>query len=625
MTDRQWTGHFLKGNASNQRPSNFVFVHCETTQEKVNHVKPYIRHKLHTGVAVAVEWRKHRGMREKWFTFVHADVFWSWLCEWQKKRHTLWVVMHDAFRNLNILNLWEQMEDERYQTWKPGREYRDPRTGEMRKSEPWVGMKAIEGKPFHLETEGPKGRVNFTDIRNYYPCSLEKLRESMELTVDLNDKICELYEPECLQCANCTEVIKLAYLRLLERWEKEKNGNWQFSASGLAWSNYRHKFMHEPVAIHNHAEALHLEWECYNGGETRCWFRGRVDKPLVHYDVNSLYPYVMLDNMYPTALIDHFKGDCYDKLSTYIDKYCTAAEVTLNSEVDCYPYRDGGKIIYPVGVFRTVLCGPELLRAYDSGHINAVHSLSIYTGGNIFSPYVLHWWSEKYLCKKKGDKAGELFAKLMLNSLPAKFAQRSPMWVDNGEIPVVKPWRVFPWKDPLTGTVYPARSVGWQGQYLSGRKPTENDFPLIFAYVTAYARGYMRALRKSIPKHLLYYQDTDSLILSDCSVECIADANWRIGTGIGQLKVIGTYQSAEFRGPKNYTVDSKNVIAGVKAEDLAHSSTEFSGLREERSSSLFMRPHDGSHRAVVVDLSLPGTTAGQQYDEHGWAIPVRLP
>ena len=186
VNNRTWGGHVLRRNAANQRPSMFVFVHCETTEEKINDVKPYIRHKLHTGVAVAVEWRRGRAMREKWFTFQNADLFWAWLPEWQRKSRVCWVAMHDAFRTLTILNLWELMEGSLYQTWKPGHNYKDPRTGKIRKSEPWNGMKAIDGKPFHLETEGPRGRCNFTDVRNYYPTTLTEICESVGIRYKLN-------------------------------------------------------------------------------------------------------------------------------------------------------------------------------------------------------------------------------------------------------------------------------------------------------------------------------------------------------------------------------------------------------------------------------------------------------
>jgi hypothetical protein len=612
-------------NHADQRPSMFVFLHCESTRERVNHVKPFVRHKLHTGVACAVEWRRNRGMREKWFTFVHNDVFWSWLPEWQKHNRTVWVVMHNAYRTLTLLDLWGLIEDGHYPSWRAGRKYRDPKTRAIKQSEPWRGLKAIDGRPFHLETEGPRGRVNFTDVKNFYPMSLEELRGSMEFPVGLNDAMKEYDELKEIQCTHCTEIIKETYLRLVERWEREKNGNWQFSNGGLAWSNYRHKFMEEKIMLHQHPQAMALEEACYIGGETRCWFRGRVDRPLIEYDVNSMYPYVMLNNVYPTALIDYYEGDCYDKMRAYIGKYCTVADVTLDCDVDHYPLRRGGCTLFPVGAFRTVLCGPELLSAVERCHVKKVHSLAIYTCGNIFTYYVLHWWEEKARCKRKGDQAGELFAKLMLNSLPAKFAQKTPQWVDNNLIDVVRPWSYFQWKAPGSTTVYPARSVGWQGQFCLERKPTENAFPLIFAYVTAYAREYMRELRKSIPRHLLYYQDTDSLILSDCSIECIADSNWRVGTGIGQLREKGRYSSATFRGPKNYTVDDKLVISGVKADDIHHSDTEHTGLREERASSLFRRPHHGEHRELITDLILPGCNYHQQYDSEGWALPIKLP
>jgi hypothetical protein len=251
--------------------------------------------------------------------------------------------------------------------------------------------------------------------------------------------------------------------------------------------------------------------------------------------------------------------------------------------------------------------------------------MALYTHAAIFKRYVLEWWHRKEVAHRKGDEASEKFAKLMLNSLPAKFAQRTPVWETDDRIEVVQPWKVFPWKDPSTGVCHSARSLGWVGQVQRHRKPTENAFPAIYSYVTSYARERMRLLRLLFPPKTVYYQDTDGIIV-DGSAELPADSEY-VGSGLGQLRIVdnGRYNSAEFRGLKNYTIDGRHVIAGIRKKDLHLGNMKWNGERFERTSHLFCRNPDGTLRAYPIDIDTPGCDSEGGVGADGWTFPVKLP
>lgn len=624
MSNQSWFGHYIRKNHANSRPQTFVFVDVETRQTEIGGTKPYVKHELELGVACAVTWKKGRQQKEEWYDFEYAAHFWGWLGQWQSKKKVLWVVAHNAQFDFTILGLWKHIENGYYATKRAGRTYTDSRTGESRMSEPWNGLLAIEGCPFQVETEGPRGRVNFSDLQNYYQCSLAEIGRTVGLAKGSWDDVKEDRTSLREYCKNDVEILRLAYLGLVEKWEKENNGNWQFSAAGLAYSNFRHCHMAEQIAIHSHANAMSLEWDSLYGGEVRCWFRGKVNRPLVHYDVNSLYPSVMRDEVYPTALVDVAYNPSVDYAASLIDRFACVAEVDIETADSVYPLRVCGKITFPIGKFRTTLAGPEILAAVDGRDIKHFHAIALYTHGSIFKGYVLRWWAEKQIAQRNRDKAAEKFAKLMLNSLPAKFAQRTPVWEADANVDVVRPWKSFPWRDPKTGVMYSARSVGWVGQVMRHRVPTEHSFPAIYAYVTAYARERMRFLRSFVPSGNLYYQDTDSLIVSRECVDAGSIPADLIGDGLGQLRIVGEYDWAEFRGPKNYTLPDRHVISGVRQRDQMVAPMVWAGTRFERTSALFRRDPDSTLREHSVNIDTPGCESEGGCGTDGWTIPVKL-
>ncbi len=625
MNRQPWFGHYLKRNESCQRPQNYVFVDVETSQEVIKSTPIYTKHTLKLGVACSVTWKKGREPQEQWLDFEYAVHFWEWLKKWQKKKQVLWVVAHNAQFDFTILGLWNLIEDGTYATRRKGKPYTDSRTGKSRIADDWFGLAAIDGVPFHVETVSPVRRVNFTDLFNFYQCPLEAIGRAVGVTKGKWDDVRQSDTDLRFYCHNDVEILKRAYLGLVQLWEQENNGNWQFSAAGLAYSHYRHKYMDEKIAVHNHDGALRLEWDALYGGELRSWFRGRAPCPVVHYDVNSLYPSVMVDQVYPTALVDVIERPNRNKFRKLVEQYAAVAEVELATGIDNYPVRIKGKICYPIGKFCTTLAGPELLAALENRHIVGCKRMAIYTYAPIFKRYVLEWWAQKKVAKFKGDVAGEKFAKLMLNSLPAKFAQRTPQWVTEKKVDVVRPWKTFPWKDPATGTLYPARSIGWIGQVCKHRVATEHAFPAIYAYVTSYAREYMRQLRKMIPPSCLYYQDTDAFIVDK---QCLQSGDFpmhAIGDDIGQLRLVGEYNEAIFRGPKNYTLDGRHVIAGIRKRDIEIANMKFSAERFERLSAIFCREPDATIRTHTMDIDTPGSDSEGGLRVDGFTRPIVLP
>ena len=224
----------------------------------------------------------------------------------------------------------------------------------------------------------------------------------------------------------------------------------------------------------------------------------------------------------------------------------------------------------------------------------------------------------------RSDSARSDVCKLMMNSLPGKFAQRNPTWRFCSRIEVTRPWKAFPWRDPQTGCVYSARSIGWHGQYADEREDAANCFPAIGAFLTAYGRERMRYLRSLLPERTVYYQDTDSLLVNaDCLVVWKALRGLE-GQDLGLLRTIGRYNSVTIRGPKNYSCDGKHTIAGVKLSDDELGPNAWTGIRFESGSQIVIREPDWTVRTWRVNFDTPGTCLEGGYGEGGWYYPMQI-
>lgn len=619
-----WFGHAIGRNHACQRPSHFVFVSVETRQTEVKTKQPHTRHELKSGAACHVAWKKKRGQKETWFQFTENKQWWDWLKQWQRAKSVVWVVAFDALFDFTILGLWSEIEVKHYAVDRPARDYHDPVKNTQVVSSPWRGLLAIDGRPFHIETQGEAGRVNFTDLGNYYPCRFTEI-EGMVSSGQVEDiTVNKQVGLEQGLVSARVKTIKSAYLGLVKQWESDDNGNWKLSAAGLAWSNYRHRHGGGETIVHHHAAARDLEWQSYVGGEVRCYYRGNPGVAIAHYDVNSLYPYVMATYDYPTELIDHIVCPNLPIVQSISERYGIIIDCTLETDIDAYPARNNHRTVYPVGRFRCVLCGPEAIGALRSNSVVSVHAIAYYRMAKLFESYCQEWYERKRRAQEIGDVATTAFCKMMLNSLQGKFAQRTPVWETDSKIDVIRPWTTFPYRNPDTHQISPARSVGWLGQRVVQRRDKKHAFPAISAYICAYARSYMRGFRSHIPPSVVFYQDTDSLML-DASHDVTSGSNpLPISNDMGGFRQIGVYKSVIFRGPKNYETDSKRVVAGIKESDLRIGESHYVGSRIERTSAVVSREPDCTIREKTQHFDTPGTCNEGGYGDDGWSYPLIL-
>lgn len=171
----------------------------------------------------------------------------------------------------------------------------------------------------------------------------------------------------------------------------------------------------------------------------RAYYGGRTEvfKPVLidgyHYDVNSLYPYVMKQNRFPVGYYDHLYGeDAKNNFRFWRRRRRGAgiaeATVKVPHDMNIPPLptrvefgRLSNKLLFPVGTLEGVWTYEELVKAEELGcEVEVKEVVYWYKTAAIFEDFVSYWEE----VKTNSEGAKRTFSKLVQNSLYGKFGMR---------------------------------------------------------------------------------------------------------------------------------------------------------------------------------------------------------
>jgi hypothetical protein len=340
--------------------------------------------------------------------------------------------------------------------------------------------------------EGIERSLTIVSSTNYYQFSLAKLGECFgvpKTEIDYKDSTIEAAIPYCRNDVNILMIAIKAFIKFIQ---DEQLGSFALTIAGQAMKAYRSRFLkRNQIYIHKDEKALILEREAYAGGRNEAWKVGEIREHIYYVDVNSMYPYVMFSKEYPVKLLTHRRRGSIKELQQFIDKgYLIIAQVQLKADKPIY-FKKAGKLIFPIGEFKTTLCTPELIRALKDGSILKIFKLNVYEKDMIFSDYVDYFYNKRLEAKAKKDEVRTLLFKLFLNSLYGKFGQKALNWERIGDAPpdIIKTETVYntETKQMVTYKIFGGSRFVKLNEP-DGKNDAYNAFPAIAAHVTANAR-----------------------------------------------------------------------------------------------------------------------------------------
>ncbi len=649
-------------------PTSIVFVDTETLPRPVGSSGETVLHELRVGVACYLRLEGGKATRETWFKFQTIDEFWSWIETKTSDHRPLWLVAHNAGFDFTVLGLWDRVAEKRlYFTPidSKGKRIVTPNGKGFRRS----GLVILEDPPTIIALYNRSGqKLIVTDSLNYWRTSLASMgkslgKEKLEFpSFEESDEVWFRY------CRMDVEIVRDSFLALVNWVSDEDLGSFALTAASQAMTAFRHRFTTNKINRHQNETVYALERSGYYGGEVRCWYVGFVAErgpssshrpsdsktpfpsppvgPVFQYDVCSLYPHVMAENVFPVELLEHSEPAGWNADPPAVDLAATIARVVVKTKTSDYPVQVEGRRVSARGQFSTVLCGPELLRAMKRKEIYRWGQWSTYRLAPLFASYVRFFWAKRMEARKAGDTLRESLCKLMLNSLYGKFGQRTPGWRFVTDHPWDKSYAVTYNADQRTGVVRKLRSLAGrieedinflrhQTHLVEGeaREALEDhlgspehskSFPAIAGFVTSYAREFMRSIWAVIGEGHLFYQATDSVAVDAVGRDRIEALQTTGKLQPGALRLECEGPDALFESVGHYRIGTKYAHGGIRSKaQLLYGKTYQQDRFQSLKSILDGTPPAGVQVSQVVIHSNPVYRHGE-VTSSGWTSPFSL-
>lgn len=553
--------------------------------------------------------------------------FWQVIAFESSKRCTTWIIAHNLGFDLTTVHFWDELEHGRFDVTHSEVEVID----EYQTS----GKTVIEDKGFMVLTDPPTiingwigdNHVVMVDWFNYFRQSLAEIGESLgiaKLPIPADDSLdCHWFE----YCERDVKILERSVIETITTWEREVGAPWAFTGPSLAMNAIRRKYLNEKqVLVHRDYAALECERLAYYGGEVVNGYIGSIiddggpdngdtytgdagyperSGRVYCLDTNSLYPWVMSETYLPCRMSKEVSGAtpfaiclgwpslqycavvricCDDR--TYpvrVDQATLAPILPERYACDGSFSRNSGRVVHATGSYWTCLCGSELFEAADNGDIAEIGRCWQYHCEPFLEDFANEFYRRRVEQMAKGDKAGSIFYKLLLNSSHGKWGQTSGGWVDYELDCPAKLWGQWIEVGAYTGQVYTYRSLGGRVQRQQARGEHRNSMPIISAAIASAGRARMQGVRRKLGGNGFYYQDTDSI---HCNEECyrvLADSGEIDPTRLGSLRLVKIGQYAVYIGQKCYKIGSEWTHPGIgkKAKEIepgVFQFTKFDGI-----------------------------------------------
>lgn len=418
-----------------------------------------------------------------------------------------------------------------------------------------------KGLTYILVIRKGKRCIKCISTTNYFPYKLEDLGTFLnipKLQIDLkqatrNEKI--------TYCKRDTLIVRESISYYLKFLDKHRLGKFSLTRASQAFTAYRTRFMKQEIYTHNNTEVIELEQAGYFGGRVESSFLGKLPKAnYLLMDVNSMYPFVMQNYEYPVRLVDYTENIDYELLPHILNDYCVMAEVLLNTNEPIYAVRRKGKLVFPMGKFRTVICTEALKYAIKAGHLEAIVKMSIYKKTNIFSDYVHFFYSQKQKYAEQDNRIMLTITKDFQNHVYGKFGQMRPIVTEQQEVNYKGYYReeTYDIVSKRTEIITKMFNKIW---ITFGREPSSYYFVSIPAHITENARLYLYKLMKVVGLDNCIYCDTDSLIIRKNQLYKLKQYLHKYQ--LGGLKEQYSFKDLTINGAKYYTMGTIKKIKGV--------------------------------------------------------------
>jgi hypothetical protein len=410
-------------------------------------------------------------------------------------------------------------------------------------------------------------KITFGDSMNIFPSSVAKIGELLGVNKLDNEKV----KTESLTKDNmtkediryCKRDCKIVFDALLMIFEEL--GTVKLTLSSLSMYLFRNKYL--PVDI-SFSETVDEFYDSYYGGRTEAFRIGKVQASV--YDINSMYPYVMVNCQFPDIKHLHKETKVEVKYLLWLLNYKEGlAKVTVRHKDSYFGYlpvrmkvNNNEKLVFPVGTFETTVNFNELRFALEAGIIEILKVDKVVYANPIDSPFI-EFINDTYKKRQETDsQLKKTIYKLVMNSLYGRFAMRLKMttsYYDYIPVNIITELQEAD-KEYDLKIFNKDRSDCY---LITENEKMKNSFfsiPAFSSYITSEARILLLKNLLANEKNKVAYCDTDSIFLAGSFTGSVSGS---LGEFKYEEKLI-----TEISGLKNYKYIDENgeervVIKGI--------------------------------------------------------------
>ncbi len=530
--------HCLKREKTLAIPRHLIFFDVETKQERLTNGT--VTQRFYLGWVCYYQRPYNRNLgKVEWQYFTDIFSFWQFIFNHTEKKRKLWCLARNLVFDFTLVGGWKYLRRADYKL----KFFHDS------------GCTSI------ISVKNKQSSIVFLDVMNWFVESLAKTGDRIgipKLKIDFetcSDDYLSMY------CKRDVEIELENFKRLIQFLEANSISRLCYTRGSTAMAAYLFGHYHKRIWIHNNKEAIDLERDSYRGGRNECFYLGELNNENYYsVDVNSLYPFVMRNNVYPVKYVKKVENIDIQAFGYEINAFSCVAKVLVKTNVPAYAVRRK-RTIFPVGQFWVTLTTPELKYALDHNHILEIRRCVFYEQADIFKTYVDRFYSLRQEFKAAGVAEYEELCKKMLNSLYGKFGQKAELWEKIGECPN-EPDRVELCFQVGVNGVKMIRYLLGEIFELTGHEECFNSFPAIAAHVAAFGRMYLYKLMKQAGSGNYFYCDTDSLIVNEAGLRNLEKELDE--KKLGGLKIDESMERLTIKGLKDYVTPCKTVVKGIR-------------------------------------------------------------
>lgn len=591
------TPHYIKANHSVRVPRRHIAIDTESTHETQG-ASDVQRWQL--GHAIFAEHTPAGVWRRKSVAYDYPEALWRDIAAYTRKRRRTVVWAHNLAYDIRISRGLQCMA---MLGWK---------LADIRLSGQGTWVRWVDGERTLLAV----------DSFSVWPVKLETLGATIGLP--------KMVYPQnggtdvlAAYCQRDTEILATAVENYIT-WIREQDvGNWQLTGAGQAWANWRHRHLTHNVLIGDTMGAREAERRAMWTGRAEAYSIGTDRSQTVYdWDWRNSYARICRDNTVPVGQHSIASAIPLDHILRNCGRYAVLAEVSVRTEHPVVPVEHEGRIIWPVGNYRTTLWDPELSLLQECGASVDVGRVYLYNR----APALKAWAQTVIGDLHRDDDDVPAWQKIVLKhwsrALIGRFAMRYRTWEDFATPPEfdLTTFKGHNWE---TGVPTEFLQIGHDMRKLAGWEDPADSAPFVTGYVMSVARARLWRVGQAIGWEHVLYVDTDSLLVDGEGNKRLQDMEGSALTDGLRLK--GRYTGWSIAGPRQLVLGGEVRISGVPRKARRTGEWTFEGEVWRGLRDSILGGEGDAVRVTSRTYHIRGRDNRRERGEDGRTRPIRLP